>query len=50
MNMTRKTVIRGEGRVIVFNATFNNISISFISLLLEENRRPAAKSLTNFIT
>ena len=45
-------------RVMVFNATFNNISsISWQSVLLVEetgvpgeNHRSAAKSLTNFIT
>ena len=44
--------------LMVFNATFNNISvISWLSVLLVEetgvpgeNRRPVRKSLTNFIT
>jgi hypothetical protein len=46
----------GEGRVMVFNATFNNISATMyilaVSFLVEEageNYRPVT-SLTNFIT
>jgi hypothetical protein len=39
-------------RVVVFNATFNNISvISWQSVLLvEKNGVPEKKTLTNFIT
>jgi len=44
---TKKWEIYNGVRVIVFNATFNNISvISWRSVLVEISR----KSLTNFIT
>ena len=42
----------GEVRFMVFDTTFNNISVILwqLALLVEETRIPCRKSLTNFIT